>query len=77
LPPPTSNACVFSRSQKSAWSAQEQGACNHNLDQYLEEWIAASELGTGPEAPLFPTLRHGRLTDRAPLPQANVHVMIQ
>ena len=30
-----------------------------------------------PEAPLFPTLRHGRLTDRTPLPQANVHMMIQ
>jgi site-specific recombinase XerD len=51
--------------------------CHHNLDQYLEEWIAASGLGTEPEAPLFPTLRHGRLTDRTPLPQANVHMMIQ
>jgi integrase/recombinase XerD len=29
------------------------------------------------EAPLFPTLRYGRLTDRTPLPQANVHMMIQ
>src|SRR5579871_3388800 len=28
-------------------------------------------------APLFPTLRHGKLTDRTPLPQANVHMMIQ
>lgn len=51
--------------------------CHHNLDQYLEEWIASSGLGTEPEAPLFPTLRHGRLTDRTPLPQANVHMMIQ
>jgi integrase len=51
--------------------------CHHNLDQYLEEWIAASGFGTEPEAPLFPTLRHGRLTDRTPLPQANVHMMIQ
>ena len=51
--------------------------CDHNLDQYLEEWIAASGLGSEPEAPLFPTLRHGRLTDRTPLPQANVHMMIQ
>ena len=51
--------------------------CHHNLDQYLEEWIAASGLGTEPEAPLFPTLRYGRLTDRTPLPQANVHMMIQ
>ena len=51
--------------------------CHHNLDRYLEEWIAASGLGSEPEAPLFPTLRHGRLTDRTPLPQANVHMMIQ
>ena len=51
--------------------------CHHNLDQYLEEWVATSGLGTEPEAPLFPTLRHGRLTDRTPLPQANVHMMIQ
>jgi integrase/recombinase XerD len=51
--------------------------CHHNLDQYLEEWIAASGLGPEPEAPLFPTLRYGRLTDRTPLPQANVHMMIQ
>ncbi len=51
--------------------------CHHNLDQYLEEWIAASGLGTEPEAPLFTTLRYGRLTDRTSLPQANVHMMIQ
>jgi integrase/recombinase XerD len=51
--------------------------CHPNLDQYLEEWIASSGLGSKPEAPLFPTLRHGRLTERTPLPQANVHMMIQ
>ncbi len=51
--------------------------CHHNLDQYLEEWIAASGLASEPEAPLFPTLRYGRLTGRTPLPQANVHGMIQ
>ncbi len=51
--------------------------CHHNLEQYLEEWIAASGLGTEPEAPLFPTLRYGRLTDRTSLPQATVHMMIQ
>ncbi len=51
--------------------------CHHNLDQYLEEWISASGLASEPEAPLFPTLRYGRLTDRTPLPQANVHMMIQ
>ena len=51
--------------------------CHHNLDRYLEEWIASSGLGSELEAPLFPTLRYGRLTDRTPLPQANVHLMIQ
>ncbi len=51
--------------------------CHHNLDQYLEEWISVSGLGSEPEAPLFPTLRHGRLTGRTSLPQANVHLMIQ
>ena len=51
--------------------------CHHNLDQYLEEWLSASGLAGEPEAPLFPTLRYGRLTGRASLPQANVHLMIQ
>ena len=51
--------------------------CHHNLEEYLEEWISASGLASEPEAPLFPTLRYGRLTGRTPLPQANVHLMIQ
>ena len=53
--------------------------CHHNLEQYLEEWVAASGLAATPNAPLFPTLRHGRLADGAPspLPRANVHVMLQ
>jgi len=49
--------------------------CHHNLDQYLEEWISVSGLGSEP--PLFPTLRHGRLTGRTSLPRPNVHMMIQ
>ena len=51
--------------------------CHHNLDQYLEEWIAASGLADESEAPLFPALRYGRLAGRTPLLQANVHLMIQ
>lgn len=51
--------------------------CHHNLEQFLEEWISASGLAGEPDAPLFPTLRHGRLTGRTPLPQANVDAMIQ
>ena len=45
--------------------------------QFLDEWLNASGLSAEPTAPLFPTLRHGKLTGRAPLPQANVHMMIQ
>ena len=51
--------------------------CHHNLETALDEWLTASGLASEPTAPLFPTLRHGKLTDRAPLPQANVHMMIQ
>ena len=51
--------------------------CHHNLETALDEWLSASSLVKEPTAPLFPTLRHGKLTDRTPLPQANVHMMIQ
>jgi integrase/recombinase XerD len=52
--------------------------CHHNLEQFLEEWLAASQLAKDPAAPLFPALRHGRLTARKlPLPPANVRVMIR
>ena len=37
----------------------------------------ASGLASEQAAPLFPTLRHRKLTDRTPLPEANVHMMIQ
>jgi integrase/recombinase XerD len=51
--------------------------CHHNLEQFLDEWLNASGLTAEPDAPLFPTLRHGKLTGRTPLPQANVHMMVQ
>ena len=51
--------------------------CHHNLEQFLDEWLSASSLASEPSAPLFLTLRHGKLTGRTPLPQANVHMMIQ
>jgi integrase/recombinase XerD len=51
--------------------------CHHNLEQYLDEWLAASGLGAEPTAPLFPTLRCGKLTGRTPIPQQNVYAMIQ
>ena len=43
------------------------GTGSNDRHLYLEEWIAASGVGSEPKAPLFPTLRHGRLTDRTPL----------
>jgi integrase len=51
--------------------------CHHNLEQFLDEWLSTSGLADDPDAPLFPTMRHGTLTGRDPLPQANVHMMIQ
>jgi len=51
--------------------------CHHNLETALDEWLNASGLAQEPNAPLFPTLRHGKLTGRTPLPQANVHMMVQ
>jgi site-specific recombinase XerD len=51
--------------------------CHHNLEQFLDEWLNASGLSAEPAAPLFPTLRHGKLATRLPLAQANVHMMIQ
>jgi site-specific recombinase XerD len=51
--------------------------CHHNLEQFLDEWLQRSSLAAEPTSPLFPTLRHGKLTDRISLAQANVHMMIQ
>lgn len=36
--------------------------CHHNLEQFLDEWLSRSGLSAEPAAPLFPTMRHGRLT---------------
>jgi integrase/recombinase XerD len=51
--------------------------CHHNLETALDEWLAGSGLANEPDAPLFPTLRSGKLESPTPLPQANVHMMIQ
>ncbi|WP_031494867.1 tyrosine-type recombinase/integrase [Bryobacter aggregatus] len=56
---------------------QTEIPCNHNLEQYLDEWLSASGLTQHPSAPLFPSLRHGRLGKLNALSQPNVHVMIQ
>ena len=51
--------------------------CHHNLEAYLDAWLAASGLGAEPTTPLFPTLPNGKLIGRAHLPQQNVYAMIQ
>jgi integrase/recombinase XerD len=51
--------------------------CHHNLEQFLDEWLNASGLAGEQDAPLFPTMRHRKLSGRTPLPEANVHMMIQ
>lgn len=51
--------------------------CHHNLEKYLDEWLAVSGLATEPASPLFPPLRHGQLAGRTALPQQNVYAMIQ
>ena len=51
--------------------------CHHNLEEYLDAWLTASGLGPESTAPLFPTLRHGKLVGRKALPQQNVYAMIQ
>ena len=51
--------------------------CHHNLEQFLEEWLAKSGLTTEPTSPLFLTMRHGRLTDRHVMAQAEVYQMIR
>src|SRR5580693_222774 len=50
--------------------------CHHNLEQYLDEWLTVSGLRADPNAPLFPTMRHGRLTGRQPMAQGEVYRMI-
>lgn len=51
--------------------------CHHNLEQVLDEWLSLSGLSAEPGSPLFPTLRHGKLTGRDSLAQSDVYTMIQ
>jgi integrase/recombinase XerD len=43
--------------------------CHHSLEQFLDEWLNVSGLSAEPNASLFPTLRHGKLTGRTPYPR--------
>jgi integrase len=51
--------------------------CHHNLEQHMDQWLAEASLATEPSAPLFPTMRHGRLTGRHPMPQKEIYEMIR
>lgn len=51
--------------------------CHHSLEQFLEEWLSRSGLAAEPGVPLFPTMRHGRLTGRHLLAQAEIYRMIR
>ena len=52
--------------------------CHHNLERYLDEYIAAAGIAEDPDAPLFQTAagRTGRLTGK-PLWQQDAYRMIQ
>jgi len=52
--------------------------CHHTLDSFLEDWVQAAGDKMRPDSPLFPALRHGKLTDEAaPLAPSNVFRMVR
>ena len=52
--------------------------CHHNLETYLEAYLAGTGLRNDPKGPLFRTIgRTTRQLTRTPLPQANAHAMIR
>ena len=61
------------------WGGKEHDVpCHHNLERYLDEYIAAAGIAEDPDAPLFQTAagRTGRLTGK-PLWQQDAYRMIQ
>lgn len=52
--------------------------CHHNLEKYLDEYIAGAELEKTPTAPLFQsvTSRSGKKLSGVPMKQPDVYVMI-
>jgi integrase/recombinase XerD len=52
--------------------------CHHNLEQYLDEYVAAGGLADDPDGPLFPTAagKTGELTGNA-MWQQDAYRMIQ
>lgn len=55
----------------------ERAPCHHNLEQALEEWLSKTGLAAEPAVSLFPTMRHGSLTGRHPMAQAEIYQMIR
>jgi len=57
---------------------QHSMPCHHNVETYLDEYLAGVGLANDPKAMLFQTYNRatGQLTG-APLPQANAYAMIQ
>ena len=51
--------------------------CHHKLEEFLEEWLRATGLTAEPAAPLFTTLRHGKLTGRRMMAQAEIFRMVR
>jgi len=51
--------------------------CHHTLEQFLDEWLSMTRLVAEPSAPLFPTMRHGKLTSRHSMAQKEVYEMIR
>jgi integrase/recombinase XerD len=50
--------------------------CHHNLEKYLEEYLAAAGIGADADGPLFRASQKGKL-QRNGLNQSNVHKMIR
>ncbi len=59
-------------------STEHEVSCHHNLEEYLDEYIAAASIAGEPDAPLFQTAagKTGALTGKA-MWQQDAYLMIQ
>jgi len=51
--------------------------CHHSLESFLDEWLGTADRGAEPAAPLFPTMRDGKLTGRRTMARPEVYQMIR
>ena len=57
---------------------QHEMPCHHNLETYLDAYIAGAGIADDPKGPLFRSIgRSRRVLTRTPLLQANAHAMIR